>query len=70
MLPKEGILFMPGGGEWLIVGDQYKDRVNELMEKTDGLIKTEEVLEYLKEHNIPFLYISNEGRNLVTKTGE
>jgi len=70
MLPKEGILLMPAGGWWLVVGDQYKERVNKLMEDTSGKVEVEDILEYLKEHDIPFLYISNEGRNLVTKTGE
>lgn len=63
-LPVEGIIFTPKDVKWLLIPDTYKERVTETINREEGKIKPEQLLEILDKYEIPYIQVKDNGREL------
>ncbi len=68
---KKALIFVAKDIGWIVVSEVYMDRVNKMMEDLEGQADQEEIMEILKEKEIPFVFIKGKERGMeVTKFPE
>ena len=61
---KELIMLMKEDSKWIIVPNAYEDRVKEFISANKKADFTKDVLAFLKNNDISYIYITCEGRDV------